>query len=896
MNIIGDDKNNVIIDRKGSEFGIKFRSNNSKIRNLTVTNCSNNAVAIHKGSFIIQDVTLDNLTIFDNGLGIHLQNTANCNITYCNIHSNGYLGLITEDSDNIRFENNTFTNDGLIITGENLSNYIHKVNNNTVNSKPLLYYKNQKNLLLNSEAGQIILANCTNITIKDITINDTLFGMRSAFSKYINISSCIFNNAPIQLYKTNFSNITYSDIYGHLNGDGINLPYSHNNTIIFNYIYNNTDDGIQLNNSNDNNISSNFIYNNFYGINLESSNNNKLYNNYFNNTIKNALDDGIDEPNNWNITKKKGINIIDGNYLGGNYWHDYIGNDTNHDGIGEATWTSNADITGGGQDNYPLVISPSVIDYEPTGYDAEINTNIIITFNKPMETSSVIDNLNIKNTETDSDITYSVVWSYSDTKLTINPNPDLDYETIYNVTLNWNASDKGGNLSTYNHTWEFTTEEEPYNVPGDQTDPEDTESNEDLPPTISNIYHEPTTVKKTDIITIYATVTDDHNLSSVKLFWNDGNLKQKTMTTSTSTNENIYSAQIGPFPEKTVVIYYINATDNNSQTTKSITKSFTVVDTTGPVINIITPRPGTTLYSRTPLIAASYSDISGIDTDSIIIEIDETEVKYNHTNTAKTMKYMPSGNLSYGTHTIVLKVSDKPGNQASKTWSFSIKRAIILTEENLENLTKNEEKIITSDTLNLIGIKNIRIRSKNNLESVKIHIVNINETEIPENVTKPKIKDIKKYITEIKLENITFHIYKYYDIELTSNNTYVEEDDLEFTEINFTVEKTWLHRNNINRSDMNINLMRYYKNQWQKINTTLIDEDGEYLYFTAKTPGFSTFAVVGGNIVEKSSLLSDDPDPPWTIIIGFIISALIVLIVILFKFGYIYIEREEEPP
>jgi hypothetical protein len=95
---------------------------------------------------------------------------------------------------------------------------------------------------------------------------------------------------------------------------------------------------------------------------------------------------------------------------------------------------------------------------------------------------------------------------------------------------------------------------------------------------------------------------------------------------------------------------------------------------------------------------------------------------------------------------------------------------------------------------------------------------------------------------------------------------------------------------------MNINLMRYYKNQWQKINTTLIDEDGEYLYFTAKTPGFSTFAVVGGNIVEKSSLLSDDPDPPWTIIIGFIISALIVLIVILFKFGYIYIEREEEPP
>jgi len=135
------------------------------------------------------------------------------------------------------------------------------------------------------------------------------------------------------------------------------------------------------------------------GIFLNSSGNNLIYNNCFNNT-NNAYDDGS---NIWNITKTSGTNIIGGPYLGGNYWSDYTGWDTNGDGLGDIKLPYNSSgniITGG--DYLPLV-QILIVQFE---IKLESGWNLISLPLMPEDTSitSLLSTINDN---------YSIVWVYN---------------------------------------------------------------------------------------------------------------------------------------------------------------------------------------------------------------------------------------------------------------------------------------------------------------------------------------------------------------------------------------------------------------------------------------------------------------------------------------------------
>ncbi|AKB43180.1 PGF-pre-PGF domain-containing protein [Methanosarcina vacuolata] len=59
----------------------------------------------------------------------------------------------------------------------------------------------------------------------------------------------------------------------------------------------------------------------------------------------------------------------------------------------------------------------------------------------------------------------------------------------------------------------------------------------------------------------------------------------------------------------------------------------------------------------------------------------------------------------------------------------------------------------------------------------------------------------------------------------------------------FKVEKSWVKDKDIDKSSITLN--RYNDKKWEQFPVSLLGEDNEFLYFTAKTSGFSSFAITG---------------------------------------------------
>jgi len=100
-------------------------------------------------------------------------------------------------------------------------------------------------------------------------------------------------------------------------------------------------------------------------------------------------------------------------------------------------------------------------------------------------------------------------------------------------------------------------------------------------------------------------------------------------------------------------------------------------DNTDPMIAGLTPAAGSTANTGKPAIGTSFSDdYSGIDVDSVSIRVGGTDVTSQATVTATGVTYTPSSDLADGDYTVVVKVSDRSGNEATATWTFKVKALI----------------------------------------------------------------------------------------------------------------------------------------------------------------------------------------------------------------------------
>jgi parallel beta-helix repeat protein len=277
----------------------------------------------------------------------------------------GFVGLVK--STNITVKDLTLTTNvkGMLLS-DTTDSRIENVN--TSNNQYGIYLSRSKNnMLVNNTANSnskygIYLSYSSNNTLVNNTANSNSNNGIHLFASDSNTLTGNIANSNrdngIYLWTTPTKNNTLTGNTANSNSNnGIYLSSSSNNTLVNNTANSNRGNGIYLSatTTKNNTLANNTVNSNSdYGICLKSSSDNRIYNNYLNNR-NNAYDEGN---NTWDIAKTDGTNIIGGSWLGGNYWSDYTGEDSDGDGLGDTMlpYNSSGGIQNGG-DYLPLVKS-----------------------------------------------------------------------------------------------------------------------------------------------------------------------------------------------------------------------------------------------------------------------------------------------------------------------------------------------------------------------------------------------------------------------------------------------------------------------------------------------------------------------------------------------------------
>ena len=277
--VLSYSSNNIIskINSLNSRQGIVFdSSHNNIITNSSLSDGRDGIILSNSNDNLVTNNTAS-LYFMD---GIRVGDSSN-NVLSNNTVSGGVNGILFYHSDSIFLINNTMVNAGIYIEGASVDHWNSHIidTSNTLNGKPVYYWKNVVGGVVPSDAGQVIVANSTEVMIRDQNVSRGSVGIALGFSSNITI---INNNATMEnrhgILVHGSDNIFIANNNVSLSWDGIALSSSWNNTIAHNAITENRH-GINVLSSNDNIVLDNTAPDNQDGIRLESSTDNMITDN-----------------------------------------------------------------------------------------------------------------------------------------------------------------------------------------------------------------------------------------------------------------------------------------------------------------------------------------------------------------------------------------------------------------------------------------------------------------------------------------------------------------------------------------------------------------------------------------------------------------------------------------
>jgi parallel beta-helix repeat protein len=357
--------------------GVFLQSSNSN--SLNNNTCSNNSqygvnLYLSSGNALINNTCSGNAAA---GILIHDSGSNTLSNNSCSDSDSGN-GILIVSSSVETLRGNVMVNDGIEFGSSDVWNSQDIDTSNTVNGKPVYYYKNKIGGTVPTDAGQVLLGSCQDMVLENVCLGNVGTGIAIGFSSNIAVrNNSLFGIVTgIALEHSNGNTITNNSLSIMDRGSGIYLSVSTGNTITKNncsdsasfgygmYImyspsgntisdnvfYHNSGSGLLLYSSSGNSLTNNTCsYNAQYGVKLvSSSNDNRIWNNTFDHN--NGAGDTYDlshvqaydggSGNLWNSS---------GSPHGyGNYWSDWIRPDANGDLIVDSPY-----VIGSSHDYYP---------------------------------------------------------------------------------------------------------------------------------------------------------------------------------------------------------------------------------------------------------------------------------------------------------------------------------------------------------------------------------------------------------------------------------------------------------------------------------------------------------------------------------------------------------------